>query len=61
MLFFILYFKLFCVCVAHLKAEFSGHLGKFIFTYIGWFNIFFLKNLLSINFSYWKRNMKEIA
>lgn len=31
---FILYFKLFCICVIHFKAEFSGCWYKFIFTHI---------------------------
>ena len=63
----ILYFILdyfVCVFVALLKAEFAG---SFQF---GDVNInmlddviysFSAKDLLSINFSYWKRSMKEIA
>ena len=61
----ILYFILdyfVCVCVAHLKAEFSG---SFQFGDVNMFAdviySFSAKNLLLINYSYWKRSMKEIA
>ena len=46
--YFIFYFKLFCVCIGLLKAE-------FVFTHLNNVAGFFpAKNVLSIDFSYWK-------